>query len=179
MRILVEIAIEVGQVDAAEGRRHAVGMLGVVDAGIDQRLGHRAIDGEARVERVERVLEDELGLAPEGAQRLAVRPASATPSKAIEPAVGSASFSIRRPSVVLPQPDSPTMATASPAPTSKLTPSSACTAGCWPRTISPSERATGKCFTTSRSSTSACHVAGSSAALRRESASPSRRQAEA
>ena len=52
-------------------------------------------------------------------------------------------------------PNSPTMATASPSPTSKVTPSSACTAGCAPRTISPSERVTGKCFTTSRSSTSA------------------------
>ena len=59
-----------------------------------------------------------------------VSPASAAPSKAIEPVVGSTSFSISRPSVVLPQPDSPTMATASPAPTSKLTPSSARTAGC-------------------------------------------------
>ena len=58
--------------DAAEGGRDAVGMLGAVDAGIDQRLGHRAIDGEARIERVERVLEDELRLAPEIAQPLAV-----------------------------------------------------------------------------------------------------------
>ena len=41
------------------------------------------------------------------------------------------------------------------------TPSSACTAGCSPRTISPSERVTGKCFTTSRSSTSAAMSPGS------------------
>ena len=82
-------------------------------------------------------------------------PAIGAPAKVIAPPVGSTSFSIRRPNVVLPQPNSPTMATASPSPTSKLTPSSACTAGCAPRAISPSVRVTGKCFTTSRSSTSA------------------------
>ena len=39
VRVAVEIALEVGQVDAAEGLRHAVGMLGLVDAGVEQRLG--------------------------------------------------------------------------------------------------------------------------------------------
>ena len=57
--------------DAAEGRGDAVGVLGLVDAGIEQRLGDGAIDGEARVERIERILEHELRLAAEGAQALA------------------------------------------------------------------------------------------------------------
>ena len=107
--------------DAAEAPSHAVRMLGLVDAGIEQRLGDGAIDREARVERIERVLEHELRL--RGGRRAGARPSARrarAPSKAMVPAVGSVSFSISRPSVVLPQPDSPTMAIASPAPMSRL-----------------------------------------------------------
>jgi hypothetical protein len=47
------------------------------------------------------------------------------PSKVICPSVGSTSRRIERPSVVLPQPDSPTRLKISPGWTSKLTPSTA------------------------------------------------------
>ena len=50
------------------------------------------------------------------------------PSKTILPPVGSSSRVISRPVVVLPQPDSPTSASVSPARTSKSTPSTARTA---------------------------------------------------
>src|SRR3984893_14908904 len=74
------------------------------------------------------------------------------PSKRMSPEVGSISFMIIRPVVVLPQPDSPTSPTASPRPMSKLMPSTARTAAGGPLAQSP--RRTGKCFTrflTSRS----------------------------
>ncbi len=58
--------------DPAEGARDPIGMLGLVDAGVEQRLGDGSIDREAWVERVERVLEYELRLAAEGAKALAL-----------------------------------------------------------------------------------------------------------
>ena len=53
--------------------------------------------------------------------------ARSRPSKFISPLVGSYSRVISRPVVDLPQPDSPTSPSASPALTEKLTPSTACT----------------------------------------------------
>jgi len=96
VRIAVEVAFTVGEMDAAEGLLDAVGMLRLVDAGIDQRLGDGAIDGEAWVERVERILEDKLGWRRKPRSSSPARSASAAPSKEIVPAVGSMSFSIRR-----------------------------------------------------------------------------------
>ena len=52
-----------------------------VEAGVDQRLGERALDGEARIEGVERVLEDELRLPAEGAQ---TRPGESAERLALE-----------------------------------------------------------------------------------------------
>ena len=105
-------------------------------------------------------------------------PAIGAPAKVIAPPVGSTSFSIRRPSVVLPQPDSPTMATASPSPTSKR---------------DAVERVHGRMRAADDLAQRArhrevlhdiaklderCHVLGSNAAVRRVSASLSRWQAE-
>src|SRR5262245_55817538 len=67
------------------------------------------------------------------------------PSNKISPDVGASSFMIIRPVVVLPQPDSPTRPTVSPAPMWKLMLSTARTAPAGPR-----ERKlwrTGKCLT--------------------------------
>jgi hypothetical protein len=39
VRVAVETALQVGQVDAAEGAGDAVGVLGLVDAGVEERRG--------------------------------------------------------------------------------------------------------------------------------------------
>ena len=82
--------------------------------------GHRP----ARVERPVRVLEHGLDVATEAAQlRASPLPTAATRSGL--PAVGGVRPRMQRPSVVLPLPDSPTMATISPAAMRRETPSSA------------------------------------------------------
>src|SRR5262249_38296110 len=65
------------------------------------------------------------------------------PAKFTAPPVGSSSRSTSRPVVDLPQPDSPTNASVSPAESSKLTSSTACPT--WRRPRRPLR--TGKCFT--------------------------------
>jgi hypothetical protein len=61
--------------------------------------------------------------------RIAARPSASMrcPRHAIVPAVGSTSRRIVLPAVDLPQPDSPTSPSVSPAPIAKLIPSTACT----------------------------------------------------
>ncbi len=66
------------------------------------------------------------------------------PSKTILPAVGSSSLMIVRPSVVLPQPDSPTMPSVSPGCTVRSTPSTALTC---PTVCLNSPALIGKCLT--------------------------------
>src|SRR5438309_6843169 len=74
---------------------------------------------------------------------------SSLPSTKTEPEVAGSSWTITRPSVDLPEPDSPTSPSVSPAWMSKLTPSTACTT--WlPKRPAP----TGKCLTTSWTRTS-------------------------
>ena len=73
------------------------------------------------------------------------------PSKRIEPDVGSIRRSRSRPTVVLPQPDSPTRPSVSPRWMSKLTPSTAWTTATVRWRTPPR---TGKCLTRSRTSTS-------------------------
>ena len=69
----------------------------------------------ARVERADRVLEDDLHLAPRVASARARESAvRSAPSKTICPSVGSISRMSVRPSVDLPQPDSPTSPSVSP-----------------------------------------------------------------
>ena len=65
------------------------------------------------------------------------------PSNSTSPAVGSISRSTQRPVVLLPQPDSPTTPSVSPAASSKLTPSTACT---WSTTRRSTPPRIGKCF---------------------------------
>ena len=81
-----------------------------------QRLGQHLADGHARVERAVGVLEDELGA---GARmRRSSAPdseARSRPAKRTLPAVGSSRRRASRPTVDLPQPDSPTSASVSPA----------------------------------------------------------------
>ena len=68
------------------------------------------------------------------------------PLKAIDPDVGSISLRINRPTVVLPQPDSPTSPSVSPRWMAKLTPSTALT---WPTTRWSTPPWTGKYLTRS------------------------------
>ena len=81
----------------------------------------------SRVQRRVRILEDDLDVAADGTHRRRLSVVISRPSKTILPAVGSSSLMIVRPSVVLPQPDSPTMPTVSPGRTVKSTPSTALT----------------------------------------------------
>ena len=79
-----------------------------------------------------------------------------SPAKSMEPLVGSIRRRTRRPTVVLPEPLSPTRPSASPRPTSKLTPFTACTLRC-------REPRTGKYLTRSRTASNGS-AAGSSVA---------------
>ena len=104
-------------------------------------------------ERV-RVLEDDLHVAAQPSQLARREPrVRSPPSKRISPAVGSSSRSSVRPSVDLPQPDSPTRPSVSPRRTSRSTPSTA-----WTLADGALEEAafrTGKYFLTARARTSA------------------------
>ena len=86
-----------------------------------QRLGQDLADRHARIERGVGVLEDDLRVAAVGAQLVGVERAEIVgPRSARVPAVGSIRRSTSRPTVDLPQPDSPTSASVSPASTAKL-----------------------------------------------------------
>ncbi len=85
------------------------------------------------------------------------RPTSA-PSSMTRPPLGAMSPMSRLPTVVFPEPDSPTSASTSPGPSSKLTPSTARTGRAGRRAItSPSERRPGKVLA-SASTRSSCSV---------------------
>src|SRR5262245_794192 len=81
-----------------------------------------------------------------------------SPASLIEPAVGSISRSTVRPTVDLPQPDSPTRPSVSPAAVAKLTPS---TANTWPAVRRRRPVLMGKCFL--RPATSSTGASGSPA----------------
>jgi hypothetical protein len=89
-------------------------------------LGQGLAHGEARVERAVGVLEDDLHLAPQGAHLAGARPVMSGP-RSISPEVGSSRRMMERPSVVLPQPDSPTRPSVSPRRMVNETPSTAWT----------------------------------------------------
>ena len=77
-------------------------------------------------------------------------PNRSTPSKSTCPAVASTSRSMSLPSVVLPQPLSPTTPKVSPRPIARSTPSTALT---WACTRPQNPRRTGKCFLSPLTST--------------------------
>ncbi len=85
-----------------------------------QRIADHLLDRHARVERGERILEDQPHFAMEAAQLLLAEPgdidlrAIACRGRVTVPVVGSTVRRIRRPSVVLPEPLSPTMPRFSP-----------------------------------------------------------------
>ena len=87
-----------------------------------ERVGDDRADALARVERRVRILEDHLHLAPQRAQRAPdeLRDVAAVEQDAC-PSVSSCSRTRQRPSVDLPQPDSPTRPRVSPARTSSET----------------------------------------------------------
>ncbi len=78
------------------------------------RLADDRLHAHARVERGERVLEDDLQVAADRRSSPGARVARSRPSYITAPAVGAISLSSRRPSVDLPEPDSPTSASVSP-----------------------------------------------------------------
>ena len=86
------IALEIGGVEPEafeEGRRARTALGGFADAVNDERLGHDAADREARVERAEGILEDELDLAPEGLERPLRECGELDPAQAHAAAVGA------------------------------------------------------------------------------------------
>ena len=105
-----------GQPHPVEQLAHlAVGVAAAEAAQHPQRPLDRRADAVPRVERLERVLEDDLDppalVERSGGGR---DPASSWPSNTIRPDVGSWRPAMHRPTVVLPLPDSPTRATQRP-----------------------------------------------------------------
>ena len=115
---LVRVAVQVGR---ARGRRPRAAPAPAAASSREpvavdpERVADDLADPLARVERGVRVLEDHLHLAPERAQ---LPPRERRDVGAVEesrvPLVGSCSRTSSRPSVDLPQPDSPTMPSVSP-----------------------------------------------------------------
>ena len=104
--------------------RSAAGTMSCSISGSAENLA----DGHARVERRERVLEDELHLAAQAARKaVSLEAVTSSPSRTMRPAVGSIRRITSRPTVDLPQPDSPTSASVSPGRSTKDTPSTAFT----------------------------------------------------
>ena len=125
---LVRIALGVlrRQADQAEQLGDAIAAPAGRETVQRQRLADGLRDRHARIERRVRVLEDDLQRAPLRAHRARRRARTApAPSKRTLPAVGSIRRSSSRPVVDLPQPDSPTSASVSPAASSKSMPSTA------------------------------------------------------
>ncbi len=94
----------------------------------DKALADDIGDGHAGVERAEGVLEDHLYLSPVACKLLRPQTGDIVAlRRGSWPAVGVRSLTTHLPTVVLPQPDSPTSPRVSPFPTEKLTPSTAFT----------------------------------------------------
>ena len=112
---------------ALERLAHALGALLLVAHAVDhERLGHGVAHAVARVERLVGILEHDLRLAPQRAQLRAPRAGRCrVPSISTEPERGTSMRMTACAVVVLPQPDSPTSATSSPAATVSEMPSTA------------------------------------------------------
>ena len=76
-----------------------------------QRVGDRFVHRHARIERAERILEDDLSLERRAAIPRPQAWVMSAPASRIAPEVGSSNRTTSRPSDDLPQPDSPTTAT--------------------------------------------------------------------
>jgi hypothetical protein len=121
------------------------GPRGPAVAAVDpQRLGDDLVDRDARVQARVRVLEDDLDLAPHAPHLAAGHLGEVVALEVDVPGGGVEQPHDVRPVVDLPQPDSPTRPTVSPALTVKLTPSTAWTAPNW-RLNTPAR--SGKCLT--------------------------------
>ena len=73
MRIFLQQVTDPAHVHALEHNADTIVVLGPRNARIDQRLDQHAADGEARVQGVERILEDELSYPPECLELLAMK----------------------------------------------------------------------------------------------------------
>ena len=117
------------EADEVEGIHGPPPPLGLTNPGVEQSVGHVVQNG--LVLGQEELLEDEPD--PGGPQRRRPRrrPSVATSSPVTRtvPEVGRSRVPMRWSSVVLPEPEGPTMPTSSPGPTLKLTPRSAWTGG--------------------------------------------------
>ena len=122
------------------------------DAVDPEALADAVADRRPRIERRVRVLEDDLHPLPVRLERLALqRWRCRRRRRRSRPTVGSISRSRSRPTVVLPQPDSPTSPSVSPRRIVKLTPSTAWTLAIVRWRTPPR---IGNCLTRSRTSTS-------------------------
>jgi hypothetical protein len=115
------VAVLGAEADGPQQLGDALLALRAVDVVDPQGLGDDLAHRHARVQRRVRILEDDLDLTPHRAHRRRFRFVMSWPSKTIEPDVGSSSLMIVRPSVVLPQPDSPTTPSVSPLRTERST----------------------------------------------------------
>ena len=117
------------EADLAERLVRALASLGERHAGVEQPVGD--VVERALVLGQEELLEDEADARRAQRRELPVGHLAATSSPVMRtmPLVGRSSVPIRWSSVVLPEPDGPTIATSSPAWTAKLTPRSASTGG--------------------------------------------------
>ena len=143
------VGIAVGVVGLEPDQLEDVGHLGV-DLGpaalaVDgQRLGDGLAHGHARIERGERVLEDDLDVAPHAPHLRAAQCGQLDAVELDRPDVGLTSWRMARPVVDFPQPDSPTRPSVSPSEMVKETPDTACTAPTVWRTKVPPRN--GNCF---------------------------------
>ncbi len=116
------------QPDGIEQLGHARPPLRFRAAAVDpQRLCDRPRDGLAPVEGEERFLEDRLELGRSSFRRRRDAPSSRSPMNRTSPLLGESRPRARLATVDLPDPDSPTSPTTSPAPTSKVTSAQATT----------------------------------------------------
>src|SRR5229473_2460983 len=161
-RQLVRVALGEARVEAhlLEQRQDATFGLGPADETMDrERLGEGLPHGHAGIEGAVGVLKHDLHPPPQGAE-LAWRSASTSwPSSATRPASGSIRRRITRPTVDLPQPDSPTSPRVWPDPMANDTPSTARTAARG-RPNPKNARGPGKCLTSPCTSTSGAAAAG-------------------
>ena len=126
-RELVRIAARVlgREADQPQNLGNALALATFAQAVQRQRLVQRLADGHPRIQRGERVLEDDLqGATLALAPRIRARSGPRRRTRRV-PRSARAAASTSRPVVDLPQPDSPTRASVSPTASEKLTPSTA------------------------------------------------------
>ena len=130
VRIFADVARR--EAHAFQQRRHLARHVAAGDVAVrGERLGERVVDRHARIERRIRVLENHLEIRPRVRRSEPCKLARFLPASTTLPPVGGMSCRIVRPSVDLPQPDSPTSPSTSPFLSERSIPSTALTVPIW------------------------------------------------